>query len=116
MKKLILITTIIFSLSTFSQEVSCNALMDYVEKNDSYPQTVNCFNSSLLVKVKRYEVGGATVVVAYIKKNEYDFRGKPYIFCGISSYTWTKFTSDGTYNSWGKAFHKYIMDNKCNCS
>ena len=45
----------------------------------------------------------------------YDFRGKPYIFCGISSYTWTKFTSDGTYNSWGKAFHKYIMDNKCNC-
>jgi len=104
-----------FSVGVFSQEVSCNELLNYVKSKDSYPQTVNCYNSSLLAKVKRYEVDGVGIVVAYIKENEYDYRGKPYIFCGISSYTWINFTSDGTYNSWGKAFHKYIMDNKCNC-
>ena len=115
MKKTLLNLFLMLSLTSFSQEVRCNDLLDYVKSEDSYPQTVSCFNSSMLVKVERYEADGVGVVVAYIKENDYDFSGKPNIFCGISSYAWTNFTSDGVYDSWGKAFHKYIMDNKCNC-
>ncbi len=73
-------------------------------------------DSSWLVKVEYYQVdydGG--LVIAYIKKNDYDFKGKPYIFCGISSQRWSAFKTEGLYGSYGEAFHKYIMDYTCDC-
>ena len=55
MKKILLTLLIISSFTVFSQEVSCNDLLAYVKSEDSYPQSVSCFSSSMLVKVKRYE-------------------------------------------------------------
>lgn len=115
--RITLLTIICFAIFNVvqAQEVSCGELYNYVIDNYRYPSTVNCFGSELLVKVQRYDVDGTGFVVAYIKQTEYDFRGKPYIFCGISSYNWSMFRSGGFGGSWGESFHKYIMDYKCNC-
>ena len=110
----ILVLLFVFSNTTKAQDVSCSELVTYV-KSKAYPSSQTCFGSSFLAKVDRYEVDGNGLVIAWIKKNEMDFTGKPYIYCGISSTTWSYFTSAGMMGSWGKAFHQYIKDNNCNC-
>jgi hypothetical protein len=81
-----LVVFFVFSNTTKAQDVSCSELVSYV-KSKAYPTSQSCFGSSFLAKVERYEVDGNGVVVAWIKSNDYDFTGKPYIYCGISSYT-----------------------------
>ena len=98
-----------------AQRVSCSDLVEYVQSEDSYPDRVNTINSSMLVKAEYYRVNDGGLVIAYIKQSDYDFRGKPYIFCGISNQRWAKFKSEGIYGSWGKAFHNYIRDYTCDC-
>jgi len=115
-KAIFLLTILFFSVTANSQDVSCDDLYNYVIDHSSYPSTINCFNSSWLIKVQNYDLDGKVFVVAYIKKNEYDLSGKRYIFCDVSSYAWSNFQSEGTYGSWGDAFHKYIMDYNCNCN
>ena len=110
-----LVLFFVFSNTTKAQDVSCSELVTYVKKEGGYPSSQSCFGSSFLAKVERYEVDGNGLVIAWIKKNEYDFTGKPYIYCGISSTTWSYFTSAGMMGSWGKAFHQYIKGNNCNC-
>ena len=112
---LILVMLLIFSNTTKAQDISCSELVTYV-KSKAYPTSQSCFGSSFLVKVDRYEVDGNGLVIAWIKKNEYDFTGNPYIYCGISYSTWSNFTSAGITDSWGKAFHQYIKGNNCNCN
>ena len=111
-----LVLLFVFSHATKAQTPTCSELYSYVKQNGGYPSARSCFGSSFLAKVERYEVNGDGVVVAWIKSNEYDFNGKPYMYCGISSSTWSYFTSAGTMGSWGKAFHKYIKGNNCNCN
>lgn len=111
----ILVLLFVFSNTTKAQDVSCSELVTYVKKEGGYPSSQSCFGSSWLVKVDRYEIDGNGVVIAYIKSNEFDFSGKPYIYCGISYSTWSSFTSEGMMGSWGKAFHKYIKGNNCSC-
>lgn len=117
MKRVILLLFVLFisASSSKAQTVSCSELFNYVKTNGGYPSTYNCIGSSFLVKVERYEIEGNGVVVAWMKTSDYDFTGKPYIYCGISSTTWSYFTSAGI-NSWGKAFHQYIKGNNCNCN
>ena len=69
----------------------------------------------MLAEVEYYELQNMGFVVAYIKSSDYDFTGKPYIFCGISSYTWSSFKTSGMMGSWGESFHEYIMDHTCDC-
>ena len=117
--KLLPLISLIFLLgisTTKAQSVSCSELYSYVKNEGGYPSSQSCMGSSFLAKVERYEVDGNGVVVAWIKSNDYDFTGKPYIYCGISSYTWSNFTSAGIMGSWGKAFHQYIKGNNCNCN
>lgn len=116
--RIIILISAFFLISTSSkaQSVSCSELYSYVKKNGGYPSTNICMGSSFLVKVERYVVDGNGVVVAWLKSSEYDFTGTPYIYCGISSYTWSSFTSAGIMGSWGKAFHEYIKGNNCNCN
>lgn len=116
--KLIITTFVllfVFSNTIKAQDISCSELVTYV-KSKAYPTSQSCLGSSFLVKVDRYEVDGNGLVIAYIKNNQYDLTGKPYIYCGISYSTWNSFTSAGIMGSWGKAFHKYIKGNNCNCN
>jgi hypothetical protein len=69
----------------------------------------------MLVKAEYYSYNDDGYVVVYIKGSEYDYIGRPYVFCGISYDRWNSFTSSGIYKSWGESFHNYIMDYKCNC-
>lgn len=115
MKKNLLFTTLFFATIFSAQNVSCNDLLKYAKSSDSYPDRVSPISSSMIAKAEYYRVDGGGLVIAYIKASDYDFTGKPYIFCGISSQRWSKFKSEGMYGSWGKAFHEYIREYTCNC-
>lgn len=116
MKKLLLCLIVLLPFAFQAQTSSCSDLVRYAKSEDSYPDTVRPITSSMLAKVEYYEVDGGGLVLAYIKKNEYDFTGSPYIFCGISSQRWSKFKSEGMYGSWGESFHAYIREYTCNCN
>lgn len=115
MKKLITIVCLSFSFFGFSQTMSCSQLVEFAKSQDKYPNSVTTFGSSMLVKVEYYKVSGGGLVIAYIKKNDFDYSGSPYIFCGISSSRWSQFTAAGPYG-WGEAFHKYIRNYTCDCN
>ena len=118
MKKIFVLLFILFwgCSKTYSQSISCNELYDIVINNYDDKQSVSCIGSNMLVRVDYYTLNDNSFVVAYIKSFEYDFRGKPYIFCGLSSITWSYFKLEAVYGgSWGQSFNKYIMDYNCNC-
>uniref|UniRef100_UPI00404AB8F2 hypothetical protein n=1 Tax=Flavobacterium sp. TaxID=239 RepID=UPI00404AB8F2 len=117
-KKLIFIC--LFSINfTYSQDVSCNDLLDYIIENATHEKTISKYilDSSWLNKIECYYYDGKYYVVADIKKNEYSMQTNKYIFCGISRMNWTNFKigSYGDSDSYGERFHKYIFDYKCNC-
>ncbi|NER17017.1 hypothetical protein [Spongiivirga citrea] len=121
MKKFALFLVFGFSFCsiTISQEVSCEDLQEFIEDNGYRKSTLSSYtlDSSWLHKVTAYSYDYKIYVVAEIKKNEYSFSTKTYIFCGIPSQNWSNFQY-GSYresDSYGKRFHKYIMDYLCNC-
>lgn len=116
MKTILLFVAFLFTSVYSAQTASCSDLVSYARSSDSYPDKVNPYGSSMLAKAEYYEVDGGGLVIAYIKSNDYDYTGKPYIFCGISSQRWAKFKSEGMYGSWGESFHTYIMDYTCDCN
>lgn len=116
MKKILLFVVLTFSIRNFqSQTISCGDLAKYIVENYETKDTVQPFSSSMLVKATWYQYDGNGYVIAYLKSNDYDFQGRPYIFCGISRTRWDKFKNEGLFGSYGKAFHDYIMDYTCNC-
>lgn len=121
MKKLItLITLIIFSISSYSQEVSCEDLKNFIEKNGMYQYSLSSYtlNSSWLYKVTCYSYDMKYYVIAEIKANEYSYSTKSYIFCGIPYSNWSNFKNGYNYSdsrTYGERFHAYIIDYQCNC-
>lgn len=115
MKKLLLCLILLLPVAGYTQSASCSDLVSYAKSEDSYPDRVLPMGSSMLAKVEYYRVNGGGLVIAYIKKNDYDYTGTPYIFCGISSQRWAKFKSEGMFGSWGESFHAYIREYTCNC-
>jgi len=111
---LLIIFFLFFGRLSSAQEISCQKLYETITSQYDSESSVSCIGSSLLAKATYYTLDDMGFVIAYIKENEYDINGKPYIFCGISSQRWSYFKSDGIY-SWGKSFHKYIRDYTCNC-
>lgn len=110
----------LISFNSFSQEVSCEDLLDYIKSKGSYVSSVSnlVMQSSWLFEVTAYSYNGNYFVVAKIKENEYSYTTKSYIFCGIPYRNWSsfKFGGYGDSNSYGERFHKYIMDYTCNCN
>ncbi|SCY36646.1 hypothetical protein SAMN05192588_2508 [Nonlabens sp. Hel1_33_55] len=98
-----------------SQKPYCSELINYAKKNYDSRDSPTVLMSSMLAKVERYKIDGASVVIAYIKKNDFDFNGTPYIFCDISDERWRAFKNEAIYGSWGESFHKYIRDYLCDC-
>lgn len=117
MKKILIIVALTFFCNLgFSQTVSCQELKETIEENAKLESSTTCIGSSALVKAAYYTYEGNGFAIIYLKSNEYDFRGRPYVFCGISYSRWNKFISEGRYGSWGKAFSEYIRDYICNCN
>lgn len=121
MKKIGLIIMLIISINMFSQQVSCNELINYVENNGtelSEVSTIQLLNSSWLNEVKQYKINDNYVVVAEIKKDNVGVLTKKYIFCGITKSDWEYFY-DGLYDigsTYGERFHKYILKKQCDCN
>ncbi|MCG2760601.1 MAG: hypothetical protein L6407_05265 [Candidatus Delongbacteria bacterium] len=116
MKFILLFGALLFSTLYSSQSTSCSDLVSYAKSEDPYPDRVSPYGSTMIAKAEFYQVEGGGLVIAYLKSNEYDYSGKPYIFCGISRERWAKFKSVGMYDGWGEAFHQYIMDHTCDCN
>lgn len=114
MKKILFCTALFLAAGLQAQ--TCNELVQYAKSEDSYPDRITPINSSMLAKAEYYQVNGGGLVIAYLKSNDYDYTGRPYIFCGISSQRWAKFKSEGMFGSWGESFHAYIRDYTCNCN
>lgn len=102
-----------------AQEITCDDLLDFV-KTEGYKESsvssIALIDSSWLNGVEAYSYDGNLFVVAKIKKDEYSYYSKEYIFCGVPEENWRKFKSlfdiDKTY---GERFHEYIIDYQCNC-
>ncbi|MEL1247689.1 hypothetical protein [Flavobacterium helocola] len=120
MKKIIIMFMFLLSfLNSYSQEISCNELLNFIVKKGYNKGTISSYtlNSSWLSKVTAYEFDYKTYVVAEIKRNEYSYQTETYIFCGIPNLNWSnfRFGGYGDSESYGERFHKYIIDYKCNC-
>ena len=116
MKKGLLLFSFILSLVLINaQSVSCEDLADFIIKNQDRKDTVTPITSSMLAKATWYEYDGKGFVIAFLKSSDYDFKGRPYIFCGIEWIRWFNFKYEGLKSSYGKAFHEYIIDYTCNC-
>lgn len=98
-----------------AQQYSCQELFQEITSNYDTKSETPCYGSSMLVKAVYYTYGGQGFVVGYLKSSDYDMSGRPYIFCGISTYTWSRFKAEGMTDSWGESFHKYIMNERCDC-
>jgi hypothetical protein len=107
-------------MCTAAQDVACDDLLKYVEKNGRLKGSVSQFQlieSSWLKEVKAYSIDNTIVVIAEIKRDDYGFNTKKYVFCGIPSSNWDSFyfglTDLG--KTFGERFQKYIFDYKCDC-
>jgi hypothetical protein len=121
MKKILFIILFAFTfVGAKAQEVSCEDLKNYIEKEGRYYSSISSYtlNSSWLYKVTCYSYDMKYYVVAEIKANEYSYQTKSYVFCGISFSDWYDFSNGKGYNdkrTYGERFHDYIMDYQCNC-
>ena len=121
MKKILII--FIFTLSFFevkSQEISCEKLKNFIEKEGRYVSSLSSYtlNSSWLYKVTCYSYEMNYYVIAEIKKSEYSYQTKSYVFCGIPYSNWSNFKNGYNYSdsrTYGERFHAYIIDYQCNC-
>lgn len=106
--------------SSQSQQITCDDLINYVLDKGSRRGSVgslSLMNSSWLKSVEAYSIENTIVVIAEIKR-ENSYSTKKYIFCGVPSQNWDRFSS-GLYNmdkTYGEKFHDYIMDYQCNCN
>ena len=117
MKKFIIVLSIMLlsCVKTYSQSISCEKVFEIVTTQYDSKEDISCYGSTMLVKAEYYKLDNKGYVVAYIRKNTYDFKGSPYIFCDIPSMNWATFKYNAK-SSWGESFHAYISDYKCNCN
>ena len=117
MKKQILVLLLLIGsiCSLNAQSISCNELYNVITEHYESKEEASILSSTILRSAKYYRLEDMGFVIAYIKESDYDIIGNPYIFCGISQQRWNTFKNDGMFNSWGKAFHKYIIDYTCEC-
>jgi hypothetical protein len=116
MKKIIIVSMIVFlgNIDSYSQSITCQELFEIVTTKYDSKESVNCYGSTMLVKVDNYVIDNKNYPVIYIKKNDYDFKGTPYIFCGVPSMNWSYFKFN-TKGSWGESYQAYLKDYTCNC-
>jgi hypothetical protein len=115
-----IILSSLLHLSVKSQTVRCQELLDFVVENGNYKgevSSLSLINSSWLKSVKAYQYKNSIFIVAEISTDDFGFSSKQYIFCGIPLRNWENF-SNGLVDfdlGYGKKFHKYIIDYKCDC-
>ena len=110
-----ILTLVLILIGTLTHAQTCDELVAYAQSEDAYPDTFTAYGSSLVAKAEHYSVGNSRLTIVYLKDNDYDYSGDPYIYCGVSDYAWSQFkyaTVDGSY---GKSYHAYIRDNTCVC-
>lgn len=105
---------ILWVISAKSQDIDCDDLISYIKNKGGYPTTVTPYNSSMLISASLYYFDGDYYVIAKFKTSDYDYTGRSYIFCGVPYSNWINFSTSSS--SYGKAFHTYILDYKCDCN
>ncbi len=121
-----IVLLLIGGIKLTAQDISCEDLMGLVEDEGYNFDNVGFYqlmNSSWLKDVKAFKIEidyrDIIFVFAEIKKDEYGFSTKKYVFCNVPQSNWDKFSkpflnfSDNS--TYGERFHKYIIDYVCNC-
>jgi len=118
-KKAIIAVFSLIGFITYSQDVSCDDLKNFIKKEAYYKSSMSSYtlNSDWLYKVTAYTYEYKVYVVAEIKASKYSYQTNEYVFCGIPSQNWTNFQYGGygDSESYGERFHKYIFDYQCDC-
>jgi len=133
MKKYLSIAICILLFATLGKakaQISCDALISYVESNCSrsysqVPATL-LWSSKFIKNIIGYNCEDNIVVIAELYVDKYK-NSKKYIFCNIPSRNWSWYTwplgceGDGprfgyTRNSKDVQFRKYIFDYQCDCN
>jgi hypothetical protein len=104
-----------------AQEVSCEELIAFIKEKGQKSEEVTSLSldSSWLNNVTLYKYDGKYYVIAKIKKDEYGYSTKSYVFCNIPYSNWSSFHSPYnfiTHGTYGERFHEYIIDYVCNCN
>jgi hypothetical protein len=114
---------IIYTISGLAQSLTCDELINYVEKNGKEKDNVNTFvlSSDWLKNVTEYTIHDKIVVIAEIQHGSLSWETKKYIFCDIPVENWDEFHPISPFTgakmlSYGEKFHKYIYDYKCICN
>lgn len=120
MKKTFLIFILLSINLSFSQQVNCEDLQEFIKSKGYYKTSLANYtlNSSWLYEVTAYEYDFKIYVIAKIKRNEYDYSPRSYVFCEIPPQNWNNFQYGRNYNdleTYGERFHKYIKNYQCNC-
>jgi hypothetical protein len=106
------LTSLLLSTNSYSQDVSCNELLNIIKTEGYYKTSLSSYtlNSSWLSEVTAYTYDSQVYVITKI-------RGNTYIYCGVPNQNWSNFQygSYGDSQSYGKRFHKYIINYKCDC-
>lgn len=123
---------LLFSSFCYSQEqIACEDAIKKIEDNGNLTDTLKDVQIILdavyksvsgdiwLKEVKCYEINNTNFVVAEIYSDNLKLFTKKYLFCGIPKENWEHFYNETVLSSnkesYGKKFHKYIIDFKCNC-
>ena len=98
----------------------CSDLISYIlDKGQKIGKVegVKLSDSSWLKSVVAYEYNNLIFSIVVLKKVQYSFDEKSYIFCKIPKTNWQRFSqpSSSLDKSYGEKFHVYIIDHKCNC-
>jgi len=117
MKYVIFGILLALSINTYSQNNSCEELMDFIKTKGYYSTSLSNYtmDSSWLRKVTKYTYEYKNYIIAEIKESEYSYSTKKYIFCEIPDSNWRSFQNGGYGDSYGERFWKYIKDYQCNC-
>ncbi len=105
------------------QEINCEELLEYVEEHGDFYDRVDITDllleddSGWIKQVTSYEIDDVIVVIAEFNRDKYGIKTDKYVYCGIPDENWRAFANK--FNkpkiSYGKKFHKYIINYKCNC-
>lgn len=110
----VLLSMFFYCSISFGQIVDCNDYKEYIKKEANKIDELNNreLHSSWLYKVEAYIHEEALFVFSTVKNKNGEVK-KTYMYCYIPPDNWDRFLE--TTGSYGKSFHKYFEEYKCDC-
>ena len=110
-------------INSYSQKaISCIEIVKKIETNNKLLGTVSSlellYDVPWLKEVRCYESENDVYVIADFYLDDIFYSTKKYVYCNIPKVNWESFSKQCCpldLDGYGKKFHKYIADYKCDC-